>query len=360
MDETNIELYVRYQNNAAVPIDSHWIGDAKRLKPLKTVGHLIAACVDVSKRQLLGLPDNHGPLTLHTVLECVESAALEPDVLLSTINAGRAVRTALLIKSPKADMARPGLERLEAFIQRKLTEQEERFIISYYSSRVDLIRSVKLAIELIQEIERLPHSLTRKLLREKEIEISGPFNSGTSSRSSLLVAFKSGRPMLLKIPSPEGVEKEYKVWTQLAPLAIGAEDLFHLVGPMDHVLFHRNSDATSFPSIESHATKAPVLRSGILMPIYPACLEQVPKPVKESTALTIWNNMNVALEAMHSTGLCHADVKSPNIFIDMAGNYFPGDYGATAARTCTNLVVTTGRTTQSRHSKPPKELITGC
>ncbi|KAI9329147.1 hypothetical protein BDR26DRAFT_873002 [Obelidium mucronatum] len=98
--ESNIELYIRYQSNAAVPIESHWIGETRRQRPLRTVGHLIAVFVDLPKREVLGLPGNHGPVTLHSVIDGVESAAMESDVILSTINTGRTARTALLIKSP--------------------------------------------------------------------------------------------------------------------------------------------------------------------------------------------------------------------------------------------------------------------
>ena len=61
----NREFYIQYLDNQPVPIDTHFIGENNRRRPLSTVGHLVAACTVEQTRRLLGLPEDYGPLTLH-------------------------------------------------------------------------------------------------------------------------------------------------------------------------------------------------------------------------------------------------------------------------------------------------------
>jgi hypothetical protein len=63
---------------------------------LKDVGDLVVAAITEPARRLLGLPQDHGPLTLHYAMD---EEALEVDTLLSALNTGTTAKTALIIKS---------------------------------------------------------------------------------------------------------------------------------------------------------------------------------------------------------------------------------------------------------------------
>jgi HNH endonuclease len=74
----NREYYVKYLDNQPVLVETHYMGEEERKRPLEIVASLIVACTVETTRRLLGLPENYGPLTLHlpqSVARCSGSLA---------------------------------------------------------------------------------------------------------------------------------------------------------------------------------------------------------------------------------------------------------------------------------------------
>ena len=105
----NKTFYVKYLTNEPVGIETAYGRGPSGNLPLHTVAHLIAACATQPTRQLLGLPVDFGPLTihlpdvgpksLHQVSHDIEQNPLMPDVSLDDIQQGKTAKTALVIRS---------------------------------------------------------------------------------------------------------------------------------------------------------------------------------------------------------------------------------------------------------------------
>ncbi|KAJ3336114.1 hypothetical protein HDU83_009701, partial [Entophlyctis luteolus] len=95
----NLVFFVKHAHNQPIKIETHYIGEQERRRPLSDVADVIAASATDNTRRLLGLPGDYGPLTLHAVVDGVEGPALEPDYLLPNLTSGRTAKTALVIKS---------------------------------------------------------------------------------------------------------------------------------------------------------------------------------------------------------------------------------------------------------------------
>ena len=59
------------------------------------------------------------------------------------------------------------------------------------------------------------------------------------------------------------------------------------------------------------------------MPVYPATLQHIPAPMKESVILTFGRQLKTSLQHVHQKGYGHNDVKAANIFISAAGERQP-------------------------------------
>ncbi|KAJ3376707.1 hypothetical protein HDU80_003810, partial [Chytriomyces hyalinus] len=93
----NRVFWVKYQTNQPVKIETHYVGDHERRRPLSDVADVIGAFFQgVSPAEL-------GQYTLHAVVNGVEGPALEADLLLSDLSTGHRAKNALVIKS-KSDM----------------------------------------------------------------------------------------------------------------------------------------------------------------------------------------------------------------------------------------------------------------
>jgi hypothetical protein len=83
----NQEFFLKYKDNQAVKINTHFNGEHERRRPLTDVADLVAAAVAEPTRRLLGLPDDYGPLTLH-LPEGVGREGLDPSCFDSADSAG--------------------------------------------------------------------------------------------------------------------------------------------------------------------------------------------------------------------------------------------------------------------------------
>jgi hypothetical protein len=95
----NKELYIRYKNNQAFPIDTAYGRGPQGTLPLHTVAHLISACTADQTRRLLGLPEDYGPLTLYSINNGVETSYNSWDPLTVIGENGRLGTNPLIIKS---------------------------------------------------------------------------------------------------------------------------------------------------------------------------------------------------------------------------------------------------------------------
>ncbi|KAI8891972.1 hypothetical protein BC833DRAFT_626280, partial [Globomyces pollinis-pini] len=80
----NKAFFIQYLTNKPVQVETHYIGEHDRRRPLTNVAHLIAAYTAHPTRRLLGLPGDFGPLTLH-LPEGVSRSALE-DYCFATVD----------------------------------------------------------------------------------------------------------------------------------------------------------------------------------------------------------------------------------------------------------------------------------
>ena len=64
------------------------------------------------------------------------------------------------------------------------------------------------------------------------------------------------------------------------------------------------------------------------MPHYPASLDGFHRPLEEELGVILIDQIGKALDFLHQVGLAHMDVKPANIFVDMEGNFFLGDFGS--------------------------------
>jgi serine/threonine protein kinase len=60
-------------------------------------------------------------------------------------------------------------------------------------------------------------------------------------------------------------------------------------------------------------------RAALVMPVYPATLQQLPRPYKQDRVLRIGRELIQALAHVHANGLVHCDIKASNIFVDYDG-----------------------------------------
>ena len=61
------------------------------------------------------------------------------------------------------------------------------------------------------------------------------------------------------------------------------------------------------------------VRRGLLMPLYPATLQHVPRPIDEVRVLDCGQQLKNTLDAVHRRGYGHNDVKAGNVFLDQGG-----------------------------------------
>ncbi|TPX74549.1 hypothetical protein CcCBS67573_g04185 [Chytriomyces confervae] len=96
----NAVVFVRYQSNQPVKIETHYVGEQDRRRPLSDVADMIGAYRSAGSL-LADTPIEL--LSLHPVVDGAEGPALEPDLPISTLSTGLTAKTALIIKS-KSDM----------------------------------------------------------------------------------------------------------------------------------------------------------------------------------------------------------------------------------------------------------------
>ena len=98
--DNNRLIYIRYGDNQPVKVETHFVGEHERRRPLLDVADLIGAF-----QSLPGCPLATvfaGDITLHEVVNGVESEALRPGRALSDVKGGMTDNDPLIIKSKKS------------------------------------------------------------------------------------------------------------------------------------------------------------------------------------------------------------------------------------------------------------------
>ncbi|KAJ8330818.1 hypothetical protein O5D80_000844 [Batrachochytrium dendrobatidis] len=78
----NERFYIKYLDYQPVKIETHFNGELERRRPLTDVADLVAAIVVEPTRRLAGIPEDYGPLTLHSA---VDEPAIPGNTLLTSI-----------------------------------------------------------------------------------------------------------------------------------------------------------------------------------------------------------------------------------------------------------------------------------
>jgi serine/threonine protein kinase len=60
-------------------------------------------------------------------------------------------------------------------------------------------------------------------------------------------------------------------------------------------------------------------RAALVIPVYPATLQHLPRPYKQDRVLRIGRELIQALAHVHASGLVHCDIKASNIFVGYDG-----------------------------------------
>ena len=158
----------------------------------------------------------------------------------------------------------------------KANRKFESALIKYYAPRVQLVRTREDALQLLEDLNQLPYTATKAMLISKHgLVVNGPLAAASPSRAALLMAFDStGCPCLLKVPTPTAAKHESNVWKELAPDAAAVQRAIeeHLVGPIDAVTFEGG--------VIEYGGESRSARIGLKLPLFPATLEQVPKPMR--------------------------------------------------------------------------------
>ncbi|KAJ3193723.1 hypothetical protein HDU82_002721, partial [Entophlyctis luteolus] len=93
----NLVFFVKHANYQPIKIETHYIGEQERRRPLSDVADMIGAVKQALAPQFDSTPVHK--LTLHAVVDGVKGPALEPDYLLPNLTTGVTAKTALVIKS---------------------------------------------------------------------------------------------------------------------------------------------------------------------------------------------------------------------------------------------------------------------
>lgn len=155
-----------------------------------------------------------------------------------------------------------------------------------------------LMVNIYIEANARPHTYTKEELQLRYgFKVNGPFEG----RPKLQYVYLGKKPMLLKTLD----DSEKLSYRTLA-------SHINVVSPSNYMC-----------PFELHQDKYAI------MPRYNSTLETIDSLTPEE-GLEVFNQMVKAIKVLHSLGMAHMDVKSSNIFIDMEGNSYLGDFGSVA------------------------------
>jgi len=178
------------------------------------------------------------------------------------------------------------------------------------------------ALHLYQQIKDLPGTETRaNMVQEDHISINGPH---LPSHPHILTAvdLDSCSLLVLKLLLPTSQEQQ-----EVAQREKRAVSLLQLdTAPVDRALV-----PTQIHSVKVSADHAKSLGAGsydaLKIPWYPTSLQELPQ-LSHNLLYSGGRRLQQAVTAMHKVSLLHTDLKASNVFVDLSGPWFLGDFGA--------------------------------
>lgn len=160
--------------------------------------------------------------------------------------------------------------------------------------------------------------LRASMLSNSDNAVDGEFDVPGAEGALFFRVFHHHRyPKILKIPNqPTVVDLEVEMYNQLLDKGIGNYPLV----PVEKLSYERRH---KFPEKQINA--------GILMPLYPYTMHDLPPPIPSDIALSVIGNITQAIVFIHDNGWMHGDVKSANIFMDINGMAYLGDNGCSCS-----------------------------
>ncbi|KAJ3248455.1 hypothetical protein HDU77_008115 [Chytriomyces hyalinus] len=137
----NQVFFVQYQTNQPIQIETHYLGEQERRRPLSDVADMTGAAKQTLAPRFDSTPTD--ALTLHAVVDGVEGPALAANLPLSTLSAGLTAMTALVIKPKQVrfnqsevnvelngiHLDSPHLDRIELLTSIARTLETNRFVL---------------------------------------------------------------------------------------------------------------------------------------------------------------------------------------------------------------------------------------
>ena len=123
------------------------------------------------------------------------------------------------------------MQRFVKFLDPPVDEAVISRLLIHYPSSMLFVDSKQHAKELYNKAASLPGTSTKLNSQQQHgLSINGDFLPNVATKSSLVYAFLSNKPMLLKVPaSDEAAVLEANVWTTLSQHAKPS----HLAGPIN-------------------------------------------------------------------------------------------------------------------------------
>lgn len=194
-----------------------------------------------------------------------------------------------------------------------------RISSSYSSSMITCCRSVDLACDLYRRVKDLPETFTRLCFsKDLEIEVNG--DASLDNPNLLSAVDAEGVPLVIKVLRTKGDNLSLTEADRLKEVTREKEscDILNLAHP--EVAFVTTSlvSVNHTMGITLHALRMPRYPTTVaLSPHFPIAVL-----VREGA------RMIDTVQYMHDRGLVHMDIKGANIFCDMNGHWFLGDFGS--------------------------------
>lgn len=219
-----------------------------------------------------------------------------------------------LLEAFKTLLSQGGMQRPKDHVLKKIQR--------YYPSSLITCAHPAVALELYERAKRVPETVTRKdLATSQGILIDAFFNPPHAASSTLLYAYHQGKMMLLKIPSDvASAERELLVWDGLIT-----------DGDLDAALLHNLAGPLVKVPIKSRPGSEQLDPVGILIPLYPATLDQVAFPMPAADVLRVGKELYSAATFMHKKGYGHNDIKPSNVLVSTEGKCRLCEFGSAAA-----------------------------
>lgn len=192
-----------------------------------------------------------------------------------------------------------------------------RIKLHHYNGIDGATETVNSAVEFYRMVSNIPSTSTkRKLEAVLHVSVEGPFK--TSQPNILTAVTKTNKQKIIKLLRVQSNSSSFELQRQELTCEIRACNILSAQATQ-HALVPCEIVKVEYDNQPYHA---------ILMPRYLSTLFSNPRCWEEGILMQGPRMMN-AVEYMHSNNLVHMDIRDTNIFIDINGDWFLGDFGST-------------------------------